>query len=77
MSNVKERILGAVTVMSDSDAEAVWKMILKRFPSKSWDDIKEVEPDEWDKQMLKEIQSDPDCHEFVSEAELMKQLGIQ
>lgn len=25
MSNVKERIFGAVTIMSDEDAEKVWK----------------------------------------------------
>ena len=29
MSNIKERILGAITVMSDEDAHTVWKIILK------------------------------------------------
>ena len=27
MSNVKERIFGAVTIMSDEDAEKVWNLI--------------------------------------------------
>ena len=27
MSNVKERILGAVTIMSEKDAEKVWNII--------------------------------------------------
>ena len=27
MSNVKERIMGAVTIMSDQEAEKVWNMI--------------------------------------------------
>ena len=27
MSNIKERIMGAVTIMSDQEAEKVWNMI--------------------------------------------------
>ena len=31
MSNVKERIFGAVTIMSDEDAEKVWNLIQATF----------------------------------------------
>lgn len=31
MSNVKERILGAVTIMSEEDAEKVWNLIQSSF----------------------------------------------
>ncbi len=31
---------------------------------KSWDNIREEEADEWDLQMLKEIEDDPECNEF-------------
>lgn len=30
----------------------------------SWDDIEEVEPDEWDLQMLADIENNPECKEF-------------
>ena len=75
MSNIKERILGAVTVMSEKDAKTLWKIIIDNFPS--WDDIDEVEPDEIDLAMLREAETDPDCQTFVSSEEAMKELGLQ
>lgn len=50
---------------------------LKNKPHSSWDNIEEVEPDEIDLAILKEIENDPDCHEFISAKEAMKTLGIQ
>jgi hypothetical protein len=70
MSAVKERILGAVTVMSDEDADMVWNMIVQTVPCRSWDEVESVTPDEWDKKMLAEIATDPDCHEFMTEKEM-------
>lgn len=75
MTAIKERILGAVTVMNDTEAEAVWELIVSNF-SKNWDDIETVTPDEWDKQMLADIESDPECREFVSKEDAMKELGL-
>lgn len=69
MTAIKERIIEAVTVMSDSDAEEFWKIIKGRFRT-SWDDIEEVEPDEIDLQMLKAIEEDPECHIFTKENEI-------
>ena len=75
MSAVKERILGAVTVMSDIEAEKIWDMITKHF-SFDWDSVETVSPDEWDKKMLAEIKGDPDCKSFVSSEEAMKAIGL-
>jgi len=44
---------------------------------RSWEDIPETVPDEIDLQMIKEMEKDPDCHEFVSEEEALKELGIK
>ena len=77
MTAVKERIMGAVTLMNDDTAEKFWKLIQNHYiiSSKNWEDIKEAEPDEIDLLMLKEIERDPDCHEFTSD-ELMKELEL-
>lgn len=69
MTAVKEKIIGAVTVMSDNDAENFWKLIVEKY-SPSWDDIEEEAPDKIDLQMLKEIEDDPECHEFTKESDI-------
>lgn len=76
MSAIKERIMGAISVMDDNDAEFVWNLIIHNFPLRSWDNIESVTPDEWDQKMLKEIQEDPDCKEFVSREDVLKELGL-
>lgn len=76
MSSIKERILGAITMMDDSEAEAVWNFVIENLSPRSWDNIEEVAPDEWDLKMLKDIETNPDCHEFISQEELMGELGI-
>lgn len=70
MTAVKEKIVGAITIMSDTDAEELWKIIVQKYTPISWDDIEEVEPDEIDLQMLEAIETDPDCHEFTKESEI-------
>lgn len=70
MTAVKEKIVGAITIMSDADAEELWKIIVQKYTPVSWDDIEEVEPDEIDLQMLEAIDKDPDCHEFTKESEI-------
>ena len=69
MTDVKKRIIGAVPVMSDNDAESFWEIIKGQFRT-SWDDIEEDEADETDLQMLKAIESDPECHEFTRESDI-------
>ncbi len=69
MTGVKERIIGAVTVMNDSDAEKFWNIILNNF-APAWENIIEEEPDEFDIQMLKAIESDSECQEFIPASEI-------
>ncbi|WP_286080671.1 hypothetical protein [Parablautia intestinalis] len=69
MTAVKEKIIGAVTVMTDIDAENFWNLIVKKYDP-SWNDIEEEEPDEADLQMLEAIKNDPDCHEFTNESDI-------
>lgn len=76
MSAIKERILGAVTVMSEADAEKVWKYVLDNLSSRSWDDIGETAPDDWDLKMLDDIEHNPECHEFVSQEDVLRELGL-
>ena len=38
--------------------------------------VEEVEPDEIDLMLLDEIRKNPECHEFVSQEELMKELEM-
>lgn len=42
----------------------------------SFENIPEVEPDEWDMEMLQSIESNPDCKEFVSQEEAMRELDL-
>lgn len=76
MSDIKERILGAISIMNDDDAQMVWELILTHFPKRSWDKIDTVAPDELDNQMIQDIATNPDCKEFVSADEAMKELGL-
>ena len=73
MTNIKERIIGAVTIMSEKDAQKVWDLIQGIF---ILNNAEEVEPDEFDLMLLDEIQKNPECHEFVSQEEVMKELGL-
>lgn len=75
MSAVKERILGAVAIMDEDDAQKLWNIITQTFGS-GWGNIEEVMPDSWDMQMISEIKADPECHEFASEKDAMEELGL-
>lgn len=76
MNIFKERIIGAVTVMSSKDLEKLWTILKNEFNNPDWNSIEEVEPDKIDLKMLSEINSDKDCKSFVSEEETLKHLGI-
>lgn len=63
MSNIKERLIGAITVMSDEQALQLWqRLVLESAP--------EVEPDEFDLKMLNAIENDPDCHTLATEKDV-------
>lgn len=52
------------------------KTVIENLSPRSWTNIEEIVPDEWDLKMLKDIETDPDCHEFIPQEELLKELGI-
>lgn len=76
MSDIKERIIGAVTIMSEKQASIIWGIIENNFANPSWNDIPEEIPDAIDLQLLDEIKNDPDCHEFIPAEDALKQLGL-
>lgn len=75
MSEVKARLIGAITVMDEDGAQRLWDIVKRLYSSNSWEAVEEVEPDEADLQMLREIQTDPDCTTFASDAEVQAVLG--
>ena len=66
MSNVKERIFGAVTIMSDEDAEKVWNLIQATF---LLNNVEEVTLNAYHA-------GDPDYQPAMSQEEVLKELGL-
>lgn len=63
MSAVKERLIGAITVMSEERAKALWDaIVLGSVPAE--------EPDEIDMKMIGEIAADPECMVAANEKEV-------
>ncbi len=78
MSEIKERIVGALSIMSDEDAESVWAFIRDGYvvKTKTWDDIDEDEPDAAEMELIKKYNSDPTAFApVVTHDDLRKQIG--
>lgn len=74
MSDVKERILGAVTIMSDNDAEKIWNLIQATFVLSN---TEMTEPDSDELLSLKAYHAgNPDYQPSISQEDLLKELGI-
>ena len=74
MSNIKERIIGAVTIMSEKDAEKIWNLIQASF---ILPDIEEVEPDPDELEALRRYEAGyPDYQPSISAEDLKKELGL-
>ena len=75
MSNIKERIFGAVTVMSEEDAQKVWELILSTF---SLDSIEQVLPEPEEPAAINAYQNvDPDYQPSVSQEDLIRELNLK
>lgn len=71
MSDIKERLIGAITVMDEDGAQRLWKIVEGLYSEKEgWDSIPEEDPDEIDLEMIHDALNDPDCREFVSAEEI-------
>lgn len=68
MVAIREKIKTLVDVMPANEAERLFHYISNNFRLTSdidlWDAIEEVEPDEIDKQMMYEMELDPECNDF-------------
>ena len=75
MYNIKERIFGAVTVMSEEDAQKVWELILSTF---SLDSIEQVLPEPEEQAAINAYQNgDPDYQPSVSQEDLIRELNLK
>ena len=75
MSNIKERILGAVTVMSEEDTQKVWDLILATF---ALNNIEEITPNPDEQVAITAYKNgDPDYQPSVSQEALLKELNLQ
>lgn len=74
MLNVKERILGAVTVMNDKDAQKVWDLIQATFALAN---AEEVEPEAEELTALKAYRDGASNYQpAMTHEELLKELGL-
>ena len=74
MSNVKERIIGAVTIMSEEEAEKVWNLIQASF---ILSDVEEIEPDPEELEALCRYEAgEPDYQPSISAENLKRELGL-
>ena len=75
MSNIKERIFGAVTVMSEEDAQKVWDLILSTF---ALDNIEQIVPDPDEQAAMDAYKNgNPDYQPSVSQENLLKELNLK
>ena len=75
MSNIKERIFGAVTVMSEEDAQKVWDLILSTF---ALDNIEQIVPDPDEQAAMDAYKNgNPDYQPSVSQEDLLKELNLK
>ena len=74
MTTTKGAIIRTIEILDDESADYVLDWLTRNFKAvqlkDTWDMIEEVEPDEIDLEMLTEIETNPDCHVFVSEEEM-------
>ena len=71
MSVVKERILGAITVMNEEDAAKIWSII------KSYFAFSDEMPTEEEKAIIHAYKNnDADYQPFISHEELKRELGF-
>lgn len=75
-SVAKERILGALTIMSEEQAQRLWNLVKNEFAEDVWSRIEETEPDDIDLKMFNEIKENPDCSIFVASDDVYKELGL-
>lgn len=75
MSNIKERIFGAVSIMTDEDAQKVWDLILSTF---ALNNVPQDTPTPDEQAAFAAYKNgDPDYQPSISQEELLKELNIK
>ncbi len=76
--STKEKIIDVLDFMTEEQLDTLLDKIRQTYiiKEKTWEDIPEEEPDEIDLIMLQEIESNPDCQEFVSSDEVLKAFDL-
>ncbi len=81
MSIAKSKLLMMIELMQDDDAQSLLDYLTSHYALTkkiSWDDIEEVEPDEWDLAMLKEIEENPEEYQpYMTQEQLIAELGLK
>ena len=74
MNAIKERIIGAITIMADEDAEKIWNIIQATF---TLENLESVEPTDDELSALKAYQEkNPEYTATLTSDEVMRELGL-
>lgn len=73
MSETKKILFDELTVMSEDEAMRILEYLIAGRRA-NWNNIPEEDPDEIDLAMLRDIEADPECKEFLSAEESRKVL---
>ena len=77
MNFIKERLIGAITVMSVEEAEKLWNIILSEYDDFKWENFAETDPTEEETNIFKAYMSgDEEYQTTISHSELKKELNI-
>ena len=72
MSNAKERLFGAITVMNEKDAVKIWRFVRTHFS------FPEVEPTEEEIAVARAYENgDEEYQPYISHDDLKRELGIE
>lgn len=75
MSEIKEKIISAVSIMNDEDAQKLWNRILTTF---TLENVEEVEPDSDETEILAFYKNgDPELQPAYTSEEVLRILGIK
>lgn len=79
MDAVKERLIGAITLMSVEDATSLWEYVINTHtPRISLDSIEQVEPTEEELEILEAYENgDEQYQPCISHEDLKKELGLK
>lgn len=78
MTAIKERIIGALTIMDNQTAEQVWAYIQTLYSPQIWDTFPEVEATEDEIAALEAYNNgDPEYQPTYTHEQVLKELGLQ